>query len=187
MLKLLAALWLLILLFIGGLGLLVGFGFWGVNSTVSGDTFSSVELPTPVPVDPTIDQVLANDGRFTSILVALDAADLSTMLSLPGSYTVFAPTDDAIAALPDGTMAALLEDVPTLTDILLYHVVAGRLSITDIAASSEISMFNGDTVIIRVEDDGRIFINQAEIIVTDLYASNGVVHAIDAVLIPSEE
>ncbi|HKK48669.1 MAG TPA: fasciclin domain-containing protein, partial [Alkalispirochaeta sp.] len=83
-------------------------------------------MQEPEP-EPTIAEIAAADGRFDTLVAALDAADLVATLNSEGPFTVFAPTDDAFAALPEGTVEALLGDIPALTDILLYHVVAGEV------------------------------------------------------------
>lgn len=123
------------------------------------------------------------DGRFNTLVAAVQAADLVEALSGPGRFTVFAPTDDAFAQLPEGTVEALLEDIPALTDILLYHVVEGRLWAEDVVLLEEIETLLGEMITIRVED-GKVFINDAEVIITDLYTDNGMIHVIDSVLLP---
>jgi len=131
----------------------------------------------------TIVDIAVEDGRFTTLVAALQAADLVEALSGPGRFTVFAPTDDAFAQLPEGTVEALLEDIPTLTEILLYHVVEGRLWAEDVVLLEEIETLLGETITIRVED-GKVFINDAEVIITDIYTDNGMIHVIDSVLLP---
>jgi hypothetical protein len=102
-------------------------------------------------------------------------------LSGEGRFTVFAPTDDAFGKLPAGTIEALLADIPALTDILLYHVVGGRVLAEDVVLLEEAETLLGETVTIRVEDE-KVFINDAEVIITDIIADNGVIHVIDSVL-----
>ncbi len=92
----------------------------------------TVLLP-PDPVGSIVDIAVA-DGRFTTLAAALDAAGLVETLSSDGRFTVFAPTDDAFAKLPEGTVEALLQDIPALTDILLYHVVDGKVMAADVVA-----------------------------------------------------
>lgn len=123
------------------------------------------------------------DGRFMTLVAAVEAADLVDALKTEGHLTVFAPTDDAFAALPEGTVDELLNDIPTLTDILLYHVVEGKVMAEDVVELSEAETLLGENVSISVMD-GKVKINDAEVIITDLEASNGVIHVIDAVLIP---
>jgi uncharacterized surface protein with fasciclin (FAS1) repeats len=125
------------------------------------------------------------DGRFETLVAALTAADLAGTLAGPGPFTVFAPTDAAFAALPEGTVEALLEDIPALTDILLYHVLSGYGPASRVVELDAATTLLGKNVAIRVDEDG-VFINDAEVIITDIMANNGVIHVIDAVLLPPE-
>ena len=105
-----------------------------------------------------------------------------------GPFTVFAPTDDAFAALPAGTLDSLLlpENKQQLTDILLYHVVSGKVMAADVSAMTSATTVLGQDVTITVQD-GKVFLNDTvEVIITDIEASNGVIHVIDAVLLPLE-
>jgi transforming growth factor-beta-induced protein len=131
----------------------------------------------------TIVDIAVEDGRFTTLVAALQAAELVDALSGEGRFTVFAPTDDAFNKLPAGTIEALLEDIPTLTDILLYHVVEGRVLAEDVVLLEEAETLLGEKVTIRVED-GKVFINDSEVIITNIFADNGVIHVIDTVLLP---
>ncbi|MBS3753936.1 MAG: fasciclin domain-containing protein, partial [Anaerolineales bacterium] len=128
-------------------------------------------------------QVAAEDGRFSTLVTAVEAAGLVDALKAEGPLTVFAPTDDAFAALPEGTLDTLLNDIPALTDILLYHVVEGKVMAEDVLELSEAETLLGENVNISVED-GKVLVNDAEVIITDIETSNGVIHVIDAVLIP---
>jgi len=134
----------------------------------------------------TIVDIAVADGRFTTLVTALQAADLVGTLSSDGPFTVFAPTDDAFAKLPEGTVEALLEDIPALTDILLYHVVSGKVLAEDVVKLEEAETASGEKVMIKVED-GKVFINDAEVVITDIMADNGVIHVVDTVLLPPEE
>lgn len=101
-----------------------------------------------------------------------------------GNVTVFAPTDDAFAKLPAGTVEALLEDIPALTDILLYHVVEGRFLAADVLELEEAETLSGETFSIKIEN-GNVYLNDTVmIIITDILTANGVIHVIDAVLLP---
>lgn len=133
----------------------------------------------------TIVDIAANDDRFETLVAALQAADLVETLQGDGPFTVFAPTDDAFAALPEGTVAALLEDIPALTDILLYHVVAGDVRAADVVTLESAVTIQGDPVSIGVDGD-NVRINDALVVIADIVASNGVIHVIDAVLLPPE-
>jgi len=129
--------------------------------------------------------IAIEDGRFETLVAALQAADLAETLAGEGPFTVFAPTDDAFAKLPEGTVEALLEDIPALTDILLYHVVSGEVLAEDVVNLEEAETLLGENVSIRVED-GNVYINDAMVIITDIMADNGVIHVIDSVLLPPE-
>jgi uncharacterized surface protein with fasciclin (FAS1) repeats len=137
---------------------------------------------------PSIAEIAVADGRFTTLVAALDAAGLVETLSGEGAFTVFAPTDDAFAALPEGTVEALLGDIPTLTEILLYHVVDGVVP-AETALTLDANMvetLSGKDFYVSVVD-GSLFINGAEVIIVDIEASNGVIHVIDAVILPPAE
>jgi uncharacterized surface protein with fasciclin (FAS1) repeats len=126
----------------------------------------------------------AEDGRFATLVSAVDAAGLVDALKGEGPLTVFAPTDDAFAALPEGTIDALLADIPALTDILLYHVVEGKVLAADVVGLAEAPTLQGSSAPISVED-GNVFVAGAQVIITDIEASNGVIHVIDAVILPA--
>ena len=133
-----------------------------------------------------IAEIAAEAGTFNTLLAALDAAGLAETFAGEGSFTVFAPTDDAFAALPEGTIEALLADPEgALTDILTYHVVAGKVMASDVVTLDEATTLNGQTIKITVDGDSVILNDTVMVIATDIEASNGVIHVIDAVLIPS--
>ena len=138
----------------------------------------SVILP---PAD-IVDTAVA-DGRFATLAAALQAAGLVDALKGEGPFTVFAPTDDAFAKLPEGTVEALLADIPALSDILLYHVAEGQLFAADVLALEKIETLQGKSAKISLMD-GKAMIDGAEIIITDILTSNGVIHVIDSVIIP---
>ena len=143
--------------------------------------------PTPAPeVADTIVDVAVGDGRFTTLVAALTAADLAGTLSGEGPFTVFAPTDDAFAALPAGIVEGLLADIPALTNVLTYHVVSGKVLAADVVSLSSAATLQGQDVSVRVEN-GNVFINDSQVIITDIVGSNGVIHVIDAVLLPAAE
>ncbi len=116
-------------------------------------------------------------------MAAVQAAGLVDALKGEGPFTVFAPTDDAFAALPEGTVEALLADIPALTDILLYHVAEGKVMAADVVELNNAMTLQGQYVDIAVED-GKVMIDNAQVIITDIEASNGVIHVIDAVILP---
>ncbi len=121
----------------------------------------------------------------TTLEAAVKAAELDGALQGEGPFTVFAPTDDAFAALPEGTVDDLLQD-PTgaLAQILLYHVVNAKALSTDLSDGQMITTLQGTDVTVSIAD-GKVYINEAEVIVADLEADNGVVHVIDAVITPT--
>ena len=130
----------------------------------------------------TIVDIAVADGNFTTLVAALQAADLVETLQGEGPYTVFAPTDDAFAALPEGTVEGL-HDIPTLEQVLLYHVVAGEVPAQAVVTLDSAETLQGASVAIRVEN-ASVFIDDAQVIIPDIVASNGVIHVIDAVLLP---
>ena len=132
-------------------------------------------------------------GDFTTLVAAVQAAGLEDTLRGEGPFTVFAPTDDAFAALPAGTVDTLLQD-PTgdLASILTYHVVAGAVPATDVVGldGQEVTTVNGAAITIGIADDGSVTLTDAAgsevaVVATDVLATNGVIHVIDAVLLPS--
>ena len=129
---------------------------------------------------------VAADNGFTTLLAAVDAAGLRATLESEGPFTVFAPTDAAFAALPAGTVESLLlpENISALTDILTYHVVPGRVTAAQVVELSSATTVQGQSVSIEVAD-GSVFINGAEVTIVDVPADNGIIHVIDAVLLPS--
>lgn len=136
----------------------------------------------------TIVDVAVADGRFNTLVAAVAAADLAGTLSGEGPFTVFAPTDDAFAALPEGTLDSLLlpENKQQLTDILLYHVVSGKVMAADVVTLTSATTVLGKDVTITVKD-GKVYLNDnVQVIITDVEASNGVIHVIDAVLLPPQ-
>ena len=144
--------------------------------------------PTGAPASKTIVDIAVEDGRFTTLVAAVQAAGLAETLSGEGPFTVFAPTDDAFAALPEGTLDTLPlpENKQQLTDILLYHVLPGQVMASDVAGLTITTTVLGKDATIKVED-GRVFLNDnVEIIITDIETSNGVIHVIDSVLLPPQ-
>ncbi len=123
-------------------------------------------------------------GTFNTLAAALEAAGLVDTLKGPGPFTVFAPTDDAFAALPAGTLDSLLADPEALSQILLYHVVSGSVDAATVVGLTEAETVNGASVSIAV-NGGTVRLNgAATVTATDIMASNGIIHVIDAVLIP---
>jgi uncharacterized surface protein with fasciclin (FAS1) repeats len=128
--------------------------------------------------------VAVGAGNFTTLVAAVTAAGLVDTLKGPGPFTVFAPTDAAFAALPAGTVEGLLNDIPTLTGILTYHVVAAKAMSGDLAMGcNDVPTVNGANVTICRTDAG-VTVNGANVVTADIEASNGVIHVIDAVILP---
>jgi len=122
-------------------------------------------------------------GAFDTLVAAVQAAGLEDALRGEGPFTVFAPTDDAFAALPDGTLDALLANPDELRRVLLYHVVAGEALAADVVNLTSAETLLGESVAITVEN-GSVMVNDANVVQTDVLAANGVIHVIDSVLIP---
>jgi len=137
-----------------------------------------------------IAELVAGLPGFSTLLAAVQAADLGEALSGEGPFTVFAPTDEAFAAAFEALgiePAALLADTATLTDILLYHVVSGAALSTDVVGLDAVETLQGSEISISIED-GRVFLNGSiEVIVVDILATNGVIHVINGVLLPPAE
>jgi uncharacterized surface protein with fasciclin (FAS1) repeats len=126
-------------------------------------------------------------GRFETLLAAAGAADLAGALGGKGPLTVFAPTDEAFAKLPEGTVQELLkpENKSKLAAILKYHVIAGKVTLADALAAGEAETLQGTKLGAKFED-GRVLINAAQLLKADIPAANGVIHVIDQVLLPPE-
>jgi len=120
---------------------------------------------------------------FTTLVAAVQAAGLVDTLKGDGPFTVFAPTDEAFAALPEGTVEGLLADPDALAKILTYHVVAGKVMSTDLSNNMMAATVNGADVTIMTE--GGVMVNDANVVTADIEASNGVIHVIDKVILPA--
>jgi len=144
-----------------------------------------VVMPTAAPQ--TIVDVAVANGSFKTLAAALQAAGLVDALKSKGPFTVFAPTDDAFAKLPAGTIDTLLkpENKSKLASILLYHVVPGRLDAAAVSNLKEATTLDGPSVAFKVVD-GKVAVNDANIISPDVSAANGVIHVIDSVILPPE-
>ncbi|MEM9778499.1 MAG: fasciclin domain-containing protein [Pseudomonadota bacterium] len=129
--------------------------------------------------------VASANGSFSTLVAAVTAADLVDTLKSDGPFTVFAPTDDAFAALPAGTVETLLmpENKDQLVEVLTYHVVPGKIMAADLpAGQADIATVQGSTA--RIDTSAGAKIDGANIVATDVAASNGVIHVIDAVILP---
>ncbi len=131
-------------------------------------------------------ETAVSNGSFNTLVAAVKAAGLVETLSGTGPFTVFAPVDAAFAALPAGTVDTLVlpESKATLTGILTYHVVAGKVMSSDLTDGMTATTVNGQPLTIHLMD-GKVMVNGAEVIIADVDTDNGVVHAINAVLMPA--
>jgi uncharacterized surface protein with fasciclin (FAS1) repeats len=151
-------------------------------AAVAGMTACNSSTTEPTPTLNLVETAQAA-GQFQTLLAAATAAGLATELSTGGPYTVFAPTDAAFAALPAGTVEALLNDIPTLQSILLYHVVQGRVTSMQAAGLSSATTLNGQSFPITRQGTS-LRVGSATVIQADIEATNGIIHVIDRVLIP---
>jgi uncharacterized surface protein with fasciclin (FAS1) repeats len=183
-------------------GASVSFTIEGVKVMINGATIVATDIEASNGVIHVIDAVIlppaeeemAKDivdtaidaGSFETLVSALEAAGLVEALKGEGPFTVFAPTDEAFAALPAGTLEALSADPEgDLAQILRYHVVPGKVMAADVSDGLEAETLQGASVSFTIEGD-KVMINGATIVATDIEASNGVIHVIDAVILPPE-
>lgn len=136
-----------------------------------------------VPSGNTIAAIVANDPNFSTLLSAVQAAGLTATLNGAGPYTVFAPTNAAFAKVPAADLQALLNNPAQLRALLLYHVVPGRVTSTQVATLSSAKTVNGANVRVSASG-GMVMINDSTVTQADISASNGVIHVIDTVLMP---
>jgi len=142
---------------------------------------TEVALHAAEPTKDIVDTAVAA-GNFTTLAAALKSAGLVETLKGPGPFTVFAPTDQAFAKLPAGTLEALLKDKAKLTAILTYHVVPGRVMAADVVKLTEAKTIEGQSLKISTKDGVKV--DAANVTATDIVASNGVIHVIDTVISP---
>jgi uncharacterized surface protein with fasciclin (FAS1) repeats len=129
-------------------------------------------------------QTAVSAGSFETLVTAVTAAGLDGTLANDGPFTVFAPNDAAFAALPAGTIDALLQNTQALTDVLLYHVVAGEVLAADVVKLTTATTLEGSSL--TIDASNGVMINDAMVIQADVRASNGVIHVIDKVLLPPQ-
>jgi uncharacterized surface protein with fasciclin (FAS1) repeats len=149
----------------------------------TGDTRMETKT-TQKPMD--IVETAVAAGSFNTLVAAVKAAGLVETLKSAGPFTVFAPTDEAFAKLPKGTVEALLADKAKLTSILTYHVVSGKVMAADVVKLTEAKTVNGQMAKVSAGKDG-VMIDGAKVIKTDIVTSNGVIHVIDFVILPKED
>jgi uncharacterized surface protein with fasciclin (FAS1) repeats len=156
-----------------------------VLSACGSDSEKAMEETTEQTSVGTIVDVASGAGNFSTLVAAVTAADLAETLSGEGPFTVFAPTDDAFAALPAGVLDALLlpENKELLARILTYHVVSGKVMAADVT-DGDVATVEGQTV--KLGTAGGVTVNGATVISADVAASNGVIHAIDQVILPPD-
>ena len=152
-----------------------------LGMAVAASNTAAVDAPTK-----DIAETAVAAGSFTTLAKALDAAGLVQTLKGPGPFTVFAPTDEAFAKLPAGTLETLLkpENQAKLQRILTYHVVPGRVMASDVVKLRAAKAVSGDTIAI-VSEGGGVTVDRAHVVKTDIAATNGVIHVIDAVMLPA--
>ncbi len=149
---------------------------------------SAVDHGADTIMDNDIVEVASAAGTFNTLLAAATAADLVDALKSDGPFTVFAPTDEAFAKLPEGTVETLLlpANKSQLRAILLYHVVEGKVTSEEVVKLTSAKTLEGDSIEISVKM-GKVYVDNAEVIAADVEASNGVIHVIDAVILPSAD
>ncbi len=153
------------------------------TTTTAAAATETTEAAEEEMVDETIVDVAVGAG-FNTLVAAVQAAGLVETLSGEGPFTVFAPTDEAFAALPEGTLESLLADPEALAEILTYHVVSGKVLAADVVGLDSATTVEGSDVAITVVDGGVVLNGSANVVTTDVEASNGVIHVIDAVILP---
>ena len=143
--------------------------------------FATVGVAAP-PADQDIVDTAVAAGSFNTLVKAVQAAGLVDTLKGEGPFTVFAPTDEAFAKLPEGTLEALLADKDKLTAILTYHVVPGKVMAADVVKLSSAKTVQGQTV--AIDASNGVKVDGANVVKTDIVTSNGVIHVIDSVILP---
>jgi uncharacterized surface protein with fasciclin (FAS1) repeats len=126
--------------------------------------------------------VAVSAGTFKTLVAAVQAAGLVDTLKGKGPFTVFAPSDEAFAKLPKGTVEGLLKDLPKLKSILTYHVVAGKVTAADVMKLTTAKTVQGQSV--TIQTNGGVKVNGANVVTADIMADNGVIHVIDSVILP---
>lgn len=155
-----------------------------IKMSIAGIALAAVAVaPTTPPQTPDLVDVAVEAGSFNTLVQALEAADLVDVLRGDGPYTVFAPTDEAFAAIPQEDLQALLADKAALTAVLTYHVVPGKVMAADVSKLSHATTVQGQDLDIAV-DMGTVKVDNAKVTATDIQASNGVIHVIDSVMMP---
>lgn len=159
-------------------------GLFGLASSAAAQDYASETMAN----ENDIVETAVAAGMFETLVAAVSAADLVEVLQSDGPFTVFAPTDEAFAALPDGTVEMLLkpENKDKLVAILTYHVVPGKVMAADVVKLDSATTVEGQSLTIKVMD-GMVHVDEAMVVKADVETSNGVIHVVDKVLIPSTE
>lgn len=162
----------------------VGVGLGACGSDASDESTQDASVGTTVADTMTVSHVLKTDDRFSTLVAGLDSTGLDSTLASEGPYTLFAPTNDAFSALPEGTTEALLSEYQDrLRAILTHHVAEERISTTSVADSQQVAMMSGDTLLLRASDAG-VTLGEGRVVDGDIEVSNGLIHVIDHVLPP---
>jgi uncharacterized surface protein with fasciclin (FAS1) repeats len=140
-------------------------------------------IPTVADTQQDIVDTAVSSGQFNTLAKALTEAGLVETLKGNGPFTVFAPTDEAFAKLPAGTLEALLKDKAKLTAVLTYHVVPGKVTAADVVKLTEATTVQGQSI--KINTMGGVMVNDAHVVKADVMASNGVIHVIDKVILPN--
>lgn len=157
------------------------------SSALAGGSCGSGEMKSEAKAQSDIVDTAASAGSFNTLVAAVKAAGLVDTLKGEGPFTVFAPTDEAFAKLPAGTVESLLlpENKDKLVAILTYHVVPGRVAASDVVKLNSATTVQGGDVSIAVKD-GQVSVNEATVVKTDIETSNGIIHVIDSVILPAQ-
>merc|ERR1711957_891941 len=158
----------------------------GVAHGIDGVLLPPAPTLAPTPAPKNLVELAQSVDILSTLVAAVVAGDLVATLSSPGPFTVFAPTNDAFAALPAGTLDSLLqpENKGTLVDILTYEIVSGKVLSTDLGPSQEVATVQGNTLLIKATN-GAVTVNGRNVVAADNQATNGVMHIIDGVLLPT--
>jgi uncharacterized surface protein with fasciclin (FAS1) repeats len=162
-----------------------GYGAWAIAKAPAPAAAAAAGVPLAATAEKDIVDTAVAAGQFKTLAAALKAAGLVDTLKGAGPFTVFAPTDDAFAKLPAGTVEQLLkpENKQKLTSILTYHVAAANAKSTDLSDGQMVKTVNGKDVKVKIAD-GKVMVGDANVVKADIAASNGVIHVIDTVLMP---
>jgi uncharacterized surface protein with fasciclin (FAS1) repeats len=154
----------------------------GTNDTTENTLTNNNQSITMEQSTKNIVETAIEAGSFSTLVAAVQAAGLAGTLSGPGPFTVFAPTDDAFAKLPEGTVESLLQNPEQLAEILKYHVVSGKVMASDVVNLSSATTVQGGKL--TIDTTNGVMVNGAMVTATDIETSNGVIHVIDTVLLP---